>query len=69
MIAACIKETASQLGNTPAVCRSSYIHPAVLDQFTDGRLKDDFRPRPGDGEKALLKFLDKLAGAADAKAA
>jgi DNA topoisomerase-1 len=69
LIAACIKETAGQLGNTPAVCRSSYIHPAVLEEFTDGRLKDDFRPRPGDGEKALLKFLDKLAEAAEAKAA
>jgi DNA topoisomerase-1 len=69
MIASCVRETAGNLGNTPAVCRSSYIHPAVLDQFADGRLKDDFRPRPGDGEKALLKFLDKLAGNDSAKAA
>lgn len=25
-----VKEVAKRLGNTPAVCRSSYIHPAVL---------------------------------------
>ena len=63
VMAACVKETASQLGNTPAVCRSSYVHPAVFDQYAEGRLSEDFRPKPGDGEKALLKFLDALAEA------
>ena len=29
-----IKEVAAELGNTPAVCRKSYIHPAVLEAFT-----------------------------------
>jgi DNA topoisomerase-1 len=37
-IVAAIKETAEQLGNTPAVCRSSYIAPAVLDHFERGRV-------------------------------
>jgi DNA topoisomerase-1 len=27
---------AEQLGNTPAVCRSSYIHPLVIDRFESG---------------------------------
>jgi DNA topoisomerase IB len=27
---------ASYLGNTPAVCRSSYIDPRVFDRFRDG---------------------------------
>lgn len=29
---------AVKLGHTPAVCRSSYIHPRVLDDFTTGKL-------------------------------
>jgi DNA topoisomerase I len=32
-----VKRVAERLGNTPAVCRSSYIDPRVLDRFRDGR--------------------------------
>jgi DNA topoisomerase IB len=31
-----VKEVARYLGNTPAVCRSSYIDPRVFDRFRDG---------------------------------
>ena len=31
-----IKEVAHYLGNTPAVCRASYIDPRVLDRYRDG---------------------------------
>ena len=31
-----IKETAGYLGNTPAVCRASYIDPRVFDRFDSG---------------------------------
>jgi DNA topoisomerase IB len=31
-----VKETAEYLGNTPAVCRASYIHPRVIDLFQGG---------------------------------
>ena len=31
-----MKETADYLGNTPAVCRASYIHPRVIDLFHGG---------------------------------
>ena len=31
-----VKETADYLGNTPAVCRASYIHPRVIDLFQGG---------------------------------
>src|SRR5207302_1900325 len=31
-----VKEVAHYLGNTPAVCRSSYIDPRVVDRFRDG---------------------------------
>jgi DNA topoisomerase I len=36
-IRAAIKRVAERLGNTPAVCRSSYIDPRLLDRFRDGR--------------------------------
>jgi DNA topoisomerase IB len=36
-VARVIKETADYLGNTPAVCRNSYIDPRVVDRYNDGR--------------------------------
>jgi DNA topoisomerase-1 len=33
-----------RLGNTAAVARSSYVSPAVVEQYLDGRTIDDFRP-------------------------
>lgn len=37
-IAEAIKEAASHLGNTPAVCRKSYVHPGVLGAYLDRKL-------------------------------
>jgi len=34
-----VREVAGMLGNTPAVCRASYIHPAVFDAWRDGSLQ------------------------------
>jgi DNA topoisomerase IB len=33
-----VKSVARTLGNTPAVCRRSYIHPDVVDAYLDGSL-------------------------------
>jgi len=33
-----IKETADILGNTPAVCRSSYIWPGIINSFENGKM-------------------------------
>ena len=33
-----IENVAARLGNTPAVCRKSYIHPAILELYTSGAL-------------------------------
>jgi DNA topoisomerase-1 len=33
-----VETVAQQLGNTPAVCRKCYIHPAVIDAYLDDRL-------------------------------
>ena len=32
-----IQSVASRLGNTPAVCRRSYIHPAILESYHEGK--------------------------------
>jgi DNA topoisomerase-1 len=34
-----IAQVAEKLGNTPAVCRKSYVHPAVVDCYVRGDLK------------------------------
>jgi DNA topoisomerase I len=44
-IAAVMRRVGSELGNTPAVARSSYVSPAVIDQYLDGTTIEDFRPR------------------------
>ncbi len=33
-VAAAVREASKQLGNTPAICRKSYVHPRVLDPRT-----------------------------------
>jgi DNA topoisomerase-1 len=43
--AAVMRRVGKELGNTPAVARSSYVSPAVIDQYLDGRTIEDFRPR------------------------
>ena len=45
VIPAVMRRVGKELGNTPAVARSSYVSPAVIDQYLDGRTINDFRPR------------------------
>ena len=33
-------EVAAELGNTPAVARNGYIHPAVIDAYLDGSIDE-----------------------------
>jgi DNA topoisomerase I len=40
-----VERVAERLGNTPAVCRKSYVHPAVLDSYLDGSLLDTLQQR------------------------
>ncbi len=63
VVADCVKRVASRLGNTPAVCRSSYIHPEVIAAYADDRLKAGFKrclEHPQTCEKAMLRFLRQL---------
>jgi DNA topoisomerase IB len=46
-VAAATKEVAESLGNTPAVCRSSYIDPRIIDHFAAGETITR-RPNPTD---------------------
>lgn len=56
-LVAAVKATAAQLGNTPAVCRASYISPAVVSSFESGRVLD-----------ARISSLDDLLAGADGTA-
>ena len=67
-----VKRVAEELGNTPSVCRASYIHPAVIDAYMSGSTIEEFRPRRSrkisrtaanmePEERALLKLLDSFA--------
>lgn len=45
LVAGVMRTVGEKLGNTAAVARASYVSPAVVEQYLDGRTIDDFRPR------------------------
>jgi len=64
-----VKTVAEELGNTPTVCRASYIHPTVFSLYESGITLDEFRPKKKrrirrvesdyePEEKALLRLLN-----------
>jgi DNA topoisomerase-1 len=63
VVADVLADVAAELGNTPAVCRASYVHPAVIEGFERGVLQDAWQrtPRSPAGldrdERRLLGFL------------
>ncbi|WP_017734227.1 DNA topoisomerase IB [Pseudomonas sp. CBZ-4] len=71
-VVATVKDVAKQLGNTPAVCRKCYIHPAVLEHFSLGELSKLPKPRVRKGlkaeEVALAIFLEQLTASPPEKA-
>ena len=48
-----VREVARWLGNTPAVCRSAYIHPALLEAYSAGDLGDAVGPRASDANGGM----------------
>ncbi|MBW8734979.1 MAG: DNA topoisomerase IB [Asticcacaulis sp.] len=70
-VVAAIEAVSSRLGNTPSVCRKSYIHPEVINAYLDGDLirqidseigaaLDDGGLRPE--EVCVLKLLKRRLG-------
>jgi DNA topoisomerase-1 len=66
-VATMMRFVASELGNTPTICRKSYVHPLVVARYIDEgeTIRLSARYRPGaDGyahspeERALISFLD-----------
>jgi DNA topoisomerase-1 len=70
-----LREAARALGNTPAVCRSSYVHPGVWQAHSSGELhlqmtlaerRETAPGRLKPHEEALLRLLRRLERAAKA---
>lgn len=70
-----VEGVAKRLGNTPAICRKCYIHPAIFEGYLDGSLAEGLKQRadelleePGSGltaqEVALTAFLSRRLGEA-----
>jgi DNA topoisomerase I len=65
LVAEAVKVVAEELGNTPAVCRQSYIHPDVVEPVVNGEGGPDLAkahaaPRGLDKEEAaVLAYLER----------
>jgi len=67
-ISQAMKQVSEYLGNTPTVCRASYVDPRILERFSEGatitkalkRAKLDSGPPTGDAgiERAVLRLLE-----------
>ena len=68
LVTAMVKAVAEELGNTPAVCRASYINPVIIERFLAGQFFEPYKQaRRGRTkqyqsceEKALLGFLSAI---------
>jgi DNA topoisomerase-1 len=67
-VATAMRLVAAELGNTPAICRSSYVHPIVVARYLDEgetiQLSGRYRQLPDEyahsaEERALIRFLDR----------
>lgn len=66
-----VRMVASELGNTPAILRKSYVHPAILSRYLkngsriqlSGRMRKQHQLTAGytPEEKALIEFIDEHA--------
>ena len=69
-----VEHVAKNLGNTPAICRKCYIHPAVFEGYLDGSLIECLKERADDAleqeagltpdERAVTAFLSRRLGEA-----
>jgi DNA topoisomerase-1 len=74
-----IEQVAKRLGNTRAVCRKCYVHPAVIDAYLDGTMMKTVAQRAGrmaraagtmtDAEAAVLGLLQRRLAKISARSA
>lgn len=62
-----ISSVAKTLGNTPAIARKSYVHPAVLEAYLDGTPERHPLGKPGSNraERAVLALLKRAKPTTD----
>jgi DNA topoisomerase-1 len=59
-IARVLEVVSDHLGNTPAVCRASYVHPLVIDAYADGSFPETWSSASARGSRLLLPEERKL---------
>jgi DNA topoisomerase-1 len=52
-----IESVSAKLGNTPAICRKCYIHPAIMESYLEGSMLDALQRR---AEKGLMEDMHDL---------
>ena len=60
-IVAAIEQVAKRLGNTRAVCRKCYVHPAVIDAYLDGSMMKTVAQRAGRTARAVGRMTESEA--------
>lgn len=56
-----IEAVAGLLGNTPTVCRKSYVHPGVVDAYRDGTMATVFSKKPKASARVAGLRADEIA--------
>jgi DNA topoisomerase-1 len=57
-VTSAIERVASRLGNTPAICRKSYVHPEIVGAYLDGSLLDNLKAEIEQELREELSGLD-----------
>jgi DNA topoisomerase-1 len=60
-LVATVKEVAASLGNRPATCRKYYIHPVVMESYSNGKLFEWVKPGGSVSEVRVRKLIEYLA--------
>lgn len=60
-IVSAIEQVAKRLGNTRAVCRKCYVHPAILDAYLDGSMLKTVAQRAGRVGRAMGRMTESEA--------
>ncbi len=55
-LAQAIESVAQKLGNTPAICKKCYVHPAVFASYLDGSMLDGVKQRIEPGKTPVSKL-------------